>query len=427
MAKRVLMIAFHYPPCGTSSGLQRTLAFTRYLPSYGWEPALVTASPRAYETVSDAQLSSIPADMPMSRALALDAMRHLSIGGHYPSFLALPDRYSSWRYAGVLSALRLVRRFKPDVIWSTYPIATAHAIASVVARRTGIPWIADMRDPMVEYDEVSGRHFPPDQRIRAARLRIEEDVVRHAHVVFCTHGAKDICLRRYAQRHSVRCSVIENGYDEAAFAECDGRRSSQSRRASDGFRLLHSGTVYPGTDRGPEALLEALRQLENSQSLPQGFRLVMRAPGHEKYLRELIERANVSHLVELAPPLAYQSALAEMFDSDALLVLQGRTSNPAIPAKVYEYLRTRKPLLALVHPAGDTARLLRELDAAVLGPLDDAAAITGVLRDFLERIAAGTAPVIAPAALPRFSRELQTGELAEALTRAMATGATTER
>src|SRR5690606_24322412 len=49
---RVLMIAFHYPPCGTSSGLQRTLAFTRYLNRYGWMPAVVTASPRAYEALS---------------------------------------------------------------------------------------------------------------------------------------------------------------------------------------------------------------------------------------------------------------------------------------------------------------------------------------------------------------------------------------
>src|SRR5690554_1199351 len=146
MANRVLMIAFHYPPCGTSSGLQRTLAFTRYLDRYGWEPALVTAAPRAYEAVSEAQTAAIPAHMPIRRAFALDAARHLSIGGRYPSRFAIPDRWSSWRYMGVRAALDLVRRFRPAAIWSTYPLATAHMIASVVAQRTGLPWVADMRD-----------------------------------------------------------------------------------------------------------------------------------------------------------------------------------------------------------------------------------------------------------------------------------------
>jgi hypothetical protein len=94
--KRVLMIAFHFPPCAGSSGQQRTLGFSRYLPSYGWSPVLLTPHPRVYERVSDDQLGDIPPDLPVKRTLALDTSRHMAIKGRYPGWLALPDKWSSW-------------------------------------------------------------------------------------------------------------------------------------------------------------------------------------------------------------------------------------------------------------------------------------------------------------------------------------------
>src|SRR5688572_18465464 len=90
--KRALLIAFHYPPVATSSGLQRTLAFSKYLPEYGWEPLVLTVSPRAYDVVRNDQLADIPEDIVVKRAFGLDARRHLAVAGRYPSWLATPDR-----------------------------------------------------------------------------------------------------------------------------------------------------------------------------------------------------------------------------------------------------------------------------------------------------------------------------------------------
>ena len=47
--KRVLMLAFHFPPLAGSSGIQRTLGFARHLPEFGWQPLILTATPGAYE------------------------------------------------------------------------------------------------------------------------------------------------------------------------------------------------------------------------------------------------------------------------------------------------------------------------------------------------------------------------------------------
>jgi len=351
----------------------------------------------------------------LERAFALDTARHLSIGGRYPTALALPDRWRTWQPFAVRAGLKLIRHFRPRIIWSTYPVASAHAIGARLARLTGLPWVADMRDPMVEHDPYSGIDYPRDPRIRAARLEIEREVVRHAkRVVFCTAGSLRISADRYGPDAASRFSIIPNGYDEQVFADSEQDLAPRERERQ-GFTLIHSGTVYPGDDRGPGALFAALATLRDQGRLPANFRLSLRATGYDAEMRALVESAAVGNLVEIAPAVPYRQALGEMLQADGLLLLQGAASNPAIPAKLYEYLRARRPLLALVHPAGDSAALLRELNAAVIAPLDDARAIATALGNFLDRCAAGTAPVVSKAVADRFSRRTQTGELAALL------------
>ena len=86
------------------------------------------------------------------RPLALDAKRHLGLRGRYPQCIALPDRWWSWWLFAVPTALAMVRKHKPEVIWSTFPIATAHLIGMTLQRLTGLPWVADFRDPMLQDD-----------------------------------------------------------------------------------------------------------------------------------------------------------------------------------------------------------------------------------------------------------------------------------
>ncbi len=416
MNKRLLMIAFHYPPCHGSSGLQRTLAFTRYLSQFGWDPAVLTVWPHAYEATSDSLIDAIPAGMPIRRVFALDTAKHLSLMGRYPSAFAVPDRWVSWRLLAVRAAMKLVHKFRPDVVWATYPIATAHMIGAAVARRSGLPWVADMRDPMVEYDPYTGMHFPKDEAVRESRLNIENDVIRLAsRVVFCTEGARSICLDRYGAQHSDKYAVIPNGYDDASFRQVEEKCSQTVAKQGCGFVLLHSGTVYPDFDRGPAGLFKALSSLREEGELPDGFCLVLRASGHVKYLTGLINKFKIEDLVELAPSVTYQAALKEMLESDALLVIQGPSSNPAIPAKLYEYFRARKPILGLLHPEGDTAALLQSLGAGIVAPLDDPARIASALKSLFENVTEGRSLTISERDLPGFSRENQTGDLARLL------------
>jgi hypothetical protein len=116
--------------------------------------------------------------------MGLDVQRQLSIRGKYPGFLAQPDRWSTWWVAAVWKGLRLIRQHQINAIWSTYPIMTAHCIAHTLSRVTGLPWIADFRDP-VSGSVEAGNPFSVSSQTRWERKVLD----RATRVVFTTPGA----------------------------------------------------------------------------------------------------------------------------------------------------------------------------------------------------------------------------------------------
>jgi len=407
MVRRVLMIAFHFPPQRGSSGVQRTLKFAQYLPAGGWLPAVLTASRHAHELQAADQLRDIPSGVDVRRAFALDTARHLAIRGRYLGLLALPDRWISWWLAAVPAGWRMIRRERPEVIWSTYPIATAHLIGLTLQRLSGLPWIADMRDPMLD-DE-----YPRGALARRAAAWIEaRTVARCSRVVCTTPGAVRTYQARYPQVPARRFVLIENGYDEDNF----GDAQSVAAPARDGaFVMLHSGIIYP-SERDPRPLLGALAALlRDGLVCGVRLRLVLRAPVHDDYLNALIAEHGLQGVVEVAPHLPYREALAEMLAADALLLLQAANCNHQIPAKLYEYLRARRPLLALTDGAGDTAAALRGAGIGTIAPLDDQAAIMAAFESFLAAAREGTAPLPSYAASRAHARSARAAQLAALL------------
>ncbi len=397
--KRLLMVAYHFPPLRGSSGIQRTLRFVQHLPKFGWEPLVLTASPRAYEDTSDDQLAEVPAGTVVERAFALNTARHLSLFGRYPGALALPDRWATWRWGAVAAGMAMIRRYRPDAIWSTYPIATAHVIGSTLARKSGLPWIADFRDPMAQDG------YPSDPRAWRAYREIEENALRQARrVVFTTPGCAQLYRDRYPDIPADRSVIIENGYDEETFARAEAGRGP-APAAGGRFVLLHSGVIYPD-ERDPRPLFAALGLLKKSGALSAaGFCLRLRASAYDAMLAELAATNDVVDLVSIEPAIPYHAALEEMLSVDGLLILQASNCNQQIPAKLYEYVRAGRPVLALTDPVGDTASTLRGAGLTSIARLDDVAAIVEALPAFVARVRAGRESSATPSAVASASRE----------------------
>lgn len=409
MKKRVLMIAFHYPPCFGSSGVHRTLKMSRYLSAHGWHPLVLSASSRAYSATASEQLAEIPGDVEVRRAFAIDAARHLAFRGAYPRALALPDRWVNWWGAAVLVGLGLIRKHRPAAIWSTYPIATAHLIGLTLHRLTGLPWVADFRDPMTE------EAYPPEAAIRRVHGWIERSTLRRAaRAVFTTTSTRTMYLDRYPWLAPAQCRVIPNGYDEEDFAGIP-LFPSPAPAATPAVRLLHSGLIYP-VERDPRPFFEAIARLvKNGRIAPGSLTVDLRGTGEGADYPAMIERLGIANIVHCLPELSYRDSLREGSAASAMLILQNASCNRQIPAKAYECLRFHKPILALTDDGGDTAALFRETGGATLVDPVSIEAIYAALPPFIDAVRSGIHPVPDRQATLRYARQSQAKALAECL------------
>ena len=406
--KRVLMIAFHYPPLRGSSGIQRTLKFSQYIPEFGWEPIVLTAHPRVYPSTDSEQVREI-SNRTIYRAFALDTSRHLSFMGRYPRFLSLPDRWVSWWLGAVPLGLYLIKKYRPEIIWSTYPITTAHLIGLSLYRLTGVPWVADFRDPMVQ------ANYPFNPLARRIYQWIEKKTIMHCtRAIFTTQGTVKYYKERYPQIPDSRFCLVENGYDEENFMAAETtavKRRSENKR----IELVHSGIIYP-SERDPIPFFEALADLSQQGLIsPENLKVTLRATANENYLSQLIDRYGIGEIVILAAPIPYQEALSEMLVADGLLILQASNCNNQIPAKLYEYLRARRPIFALTDLAGDTAAALINMEINTIAPLDSKDDIMRELVHFLALIKEDKAPIAAIEKVLECSRKSKSRELTNLL------------
>ncbi len=409
MSKCVLMVAFQFPPFQGSSGIHRTLSFCRYLPENDWQPLVLTPKARAYPHQSDDLLGKIPQELVVKKTFALDAARDLAIKGRYLRWSAIPDQWASWWFSAVPAGLRMIKKHRPQAIWSTYPTSSAHMIAMTLQRISGLPWIADFRDPMI-YES-----FPTEPLTRRSRSWLERKTLQNCtKAVFVTPSAQALYRERYPSLPGSRFTLISNGYDEESFLSLSdvAPASADSNRP---LVLVHSGLLEP-EDRDPGPFFAALAQLLEQGSVQrEKLKVILRASGSELLYREQIKARGLSDVVTLEAHCSYQQALEEMLSADGLLVFQGADCNRQIPGKIYEYIRARKPILSLVDMRGDTAQLLKTLGIDTHAKIDDAGDIARALERFIVLLGQGQAPVASEEDVLRYSRHHKAIELAQLL------------
>jgi len=125
-----------------------------------------------------------------------------------------------------------------------------------------------------------------------------------------------------------------------------------------------------------------------------------------------LKRLDIADIVRLESGIDYLAAIQEMLSVDGLLLLQAANCNAQVPAKLYEYVRANRPILALTDPIGDTAATLNKLGAGTIAKLDSTAEIEAALLSFIEQIAAGSWRRPTPEDVSRCSRHAQARALA---------------
>ena len=376
------------------------LGFARHLPNWGWDTTVVAPPRMPWEPVDPKLFTQVPSGTnvhhvpyPMGRATKF--LRWLA-----PIAIWLPG--ALWRCA------RVIRQEKPDALLTSGPPHDVHLAGAILRRRFNIPWVADFRDPWVTHG------IPTPSRPLWGRLEpaFERAVFGRADAIVANTPSVRDALGAAYPAHVRKMVAITNGYDPEAFA---GDTPAPCRGP---VSVVHSGSVYAGRD--PRPFLDAVRALNEEAGARITARFLGRAErGQDGFdLGAEIERRGLAGLVTLDGQLAHAEALRATTQADILLLLDSPGRRLGVPAKLYEYLGARRPILALAERGGDVEWVLGQsgIPFRIVRPGD----YPGVRAALAELIAeARNRPPDRPEAPgPRpFTRESTAGQLAELLSR----------
>ena len=346
MSNNILLIAFDYLPA-QNPGVERTHKFARYLKEFGWQPIVLTVNASTY----DLEQKDFIDDEHVYRTFCIDVSKHLAYKGKYFSWLKQPDRYVGWALTAIPKGLKLIKQYKPKVIWSTFPVLTSHCIAFSLSKLTGIPWLADYRDPLQSYYDKSV--YKKEKLTRW----LDKLVIQHcSKVVTVTEGALQLYRQIHPDQAEDKFICIGNGFDQSNFTDLVG----DDEITSNTFELYHGGSLYK-TGRDPSIILYAIAHLVNAGSITQGdLKLTLEGMNNQNSYQPLVDQLAINDFVFFSSQVSSSKALVNMRRANLLIVVQGEVFNNQIPSKVYEYLATDLPIIALTPEKSETALLLKE-------------------------------------------------------------------
>jgi glycosyltransferase involved in cell wall biosynthesis len=364
--RRVLVLAYFFPPAG-GAGVQRTLKFVKYLAQLGWDATVVAPRERAYRLRDNSFLADVPPTTHVRRTAALPVARYLGFGLHklqlarLSSYAVWPDGGLGWAPFAFLATLRAVRRDRPDVVFSTSAPYGSHLVALLVARLTGLPWVADFRD------EWTANPHLADQPRPLARLseRAERAITNAATKVVV---AADYFRLSGLPEDDPRRIVIANGVDDDDFPA-----DSAPGPPADRFVLSHVGTLYALQD--PSLALRVIAGL-TARGAMEAQSVEVRLVGNV-WIPDFTYPSGLR--VETTGYIEHSRAVAEMRAATVLL-LYVTASSLAPSGKLFQYLASGRPVLCLAREDNLASRLVREWQAGVTAdPHDEAAIEEGVL------------------------------------------------
>lgn len=343
----VLLLAYNFPPDETSGSL-RTGRFYKFLSRLGHRVIVVTAHPGS-AVLREGDVWKLPGR---------------TVYPHPPGIASLAERIARKTLLpydeGVLWSLR-VARFQPIadllpsgplVLLSSAPPFTVHWAALCWKRRLGVPWIADFRDPLLgnpyRAARVAAWVDPLLQRrfFQAADLLIAntEDVLR--------------AWQKTQPSLTPKFRLLWNGFDPE-----DSLTSLPPLGAT--HRLLtHVGAIYLA--RNPLFLLESLDRLYNrGQLTANDLRVHLLGPiaGDTLLTSPAVQRLRTNGLLLLENTKVPAASARQLTASSDYLLLLDTTEGAVsvqVPAKLFEYARIGRPILACTMRGSPAERILAQ-------------------------------------------------------------------
>lgn len=422
---KVLIITYYWPPAG-GPGVQRWLKFVKYLPDFGIEPIVYIPENPTYPLIDEGLLSEVNPNVTILKqkitepyawasAFSKSSTKKISSGiipnKKKQSFLQrimlwvrgnlfIPDARVLWVKPSVNYLSKYIKENGIDTIITTGPPHSLHLIGMRLKELHSIKWFADFRDPWT----TIGYH--KELKLSASAEKKHKDLERKV-----LTGADSILVTSPTTKAEFQLltnkpiDVITNGYDTEIVAK---------QPLDEKFTLAHIGSFL--SERNPQmlwnALVELLAEIPDFHTY---FELKLIGAVSAEVLKS-IDTAGLSGYVNSLGYVPHSVAVAEQRKSQVLLLIEidSEDTKCIIPGKLFEYMVSERPILAIGPDGADFASIIKTTNTGVFSLYSDKELIKKTILSYFNQYKEGNLKSYA-IGLQQFSRKNLTSQLASIL------------
>ena len=430
--KRVLIISYYWPPTG-GSGVQRWVKFAKYLPLEGWQPVIYTPENPEQLAIDKTLAAEIPAEAEVIKTRIVEpyeiyknvlrksghskeAVEVNPVNAQNKSFLQKaamwvrgnffrPDPRCLWIGPSVRFLKKYLQEHPVDLIVSTGPPQSMHLIGRRLAKETGLPWIADFRDPWTKIFYF--KHLSMTRATEKWHEKMEKKVLDEASVVV---AVSPLVQQEFQQMTQTPVELITNGFDECDF---DGERYREAEGGPDReFCITHTGLF--AADGNPTVLWDVLAE---KCVLDEDFRKALKIKLIGKTDDSILTALREAGLERVVEDMGYQphAVAVEEQRKASLLILPLRKEpeyKAVLPGKLFEYLASWRPVLGIGQPDGAMSIILNTTKTGLVLDWEDKMSIARFIDLCWERHLAGGLTVD-DADISQFTRRNLTHRMAQ--------------
>ncbi len=381
--KKVLIITYYWPPA-SGPGVYRFLKFCKYLSEFGWEPIVLTVKNGSYPATDHSLLNEVPANVQVYHSHTLEPFVLYNLisgkkGNSVPvgiipqqvkknfsqkiSFflranLFIPDARVGWKFFAIRAAKNIIDEHTIDAVITTGPPHSTHLVGLALKRKFNLPWIADLRDPWTSI--YYNKTFPRTHYAERKDKQFEDKVARTADMLVVVSNG----LREEFKDRAKNICLIYNGYDETDMPQ-------RKITSTELFRLSYIGSLKP--IQNITMMWDVIKELKNENAdFKKYFRLQLTGKIDPSIINE-IKMRGISDITEYTGYVTHEIATKQMVETNMLLFIipQYENSKLIITGKLFEYIASTTPILAVGPPNGDADALLKENDRQAMIDYND--------------------------------------------------------
>ena len=388
--KQLLFITYFWPPSGKAT-LHWPLKIIKHLPENNWQPIVLTTDEDTFTQKDFSLLNEVDPNLRVYKSKAFEpfdiyrkfigkkpdekliasetiSTTNKSLSHRISVWIRMnffiPDARVGWNLSAVKAGKKIVNENKIDAIVSIGPPHSTHLIAKKLSRKFNIPFIPILIDPWVDIIYYKG--FKRSKPTLWIDNRLEKYVLQESvHTIFITESMREDYSSKYSFLKD-KSSVLYWGYNEDDFESISQTIFSKKSKVQENEThktLVHAGNIFDY--QNPENLWKTIRKKNDT-----GEKFKIKFLGTiGPAIKNSIIQNGLSEITEYFGFLPYKEMLSELSSADYLLVCA--TEKRHVPGKLFEYLRTGKPIIAFGQDNDEVNKILQEANAGILFKYDE--------------------------------------------------------